>query len=173
MIPTLPFIQLLGGYKPGSLIAFCGFNAQRIRERLRDQLIYESLLYSKTPIFAVDYTALINYDELTDLTTENEERLIARIKTARSLKLIAKESRMPVVAVAHGWSKNEGRPQYLSDVQELGLLQEADQIVLFKDGVSECARKKLTMELAKNRYGPLRTEVAYWSGEQNRFISES
>ncbi len=103
----------------------------------------------------VDYLQLMSGHR----RVENRQQEIAEI--SRSLKLLAKELDIPVIAVSQlnrDPERREGRKPQLSDLRESGQLeQDADVVLLLnrdKDSDKEDLRQRAEVIIAKHRNGP-------------------
>ena len=123
-------------------------------------------------ILAVDYLQLMESAKKTDGRTQEVSEI------SRSLKLMAKEFGVPVIALSQLSRGPESRPDkrpQMSDLRESGAIeQDADIIMLlYRDdyynkensqtpGICECI-------ISKNRHGSAGTVQLHWSGENTRF----
>jgi replicative DNA helicase len=106
-------------------------------------------------LIAVDYLQLMS----SPTRVENRQQEVAQI--SRSLKLLAKELEIPIIAVSQLNRQPEGRgdkrPQ-LSDLRDSGSIEQDADIVMFihREDSTEDATKKNVAELiiAKHRNGP-------------------
>ena len=120
----------------------------------------------------IDYLQLMESAKKTDGRTQEVSEI------SRSLKLMAKEFGVPVIALSQLSRGPESRPDkrpQMSDLRESGAIeQDADIIMLlYRDdyynkensqmpGVCECI-------IAKNRHGSSGTVMLHWTGENTRF----
>jgi replicative DNA helicase len=120
----------------------------------------------------IDYLQLMESAKKTDGRTQEVSEI------SRSLKLMAKEFGIPVIALSQLSRGPESRPDkrpQMSDLRESGAIeQDADIIMmLYRDdyynkensqtpGICECI-------ITKNRHGSSGTVQLHWSGENTRF----
>ena len=120
----------------------------------------------------IDYLQLMESAKKTDGRTQEVSEI------SRSLKLMAKEFGVPVIALSQLSRGPESRPDkrpQMSDLRESGAIeQDADIIMLlYRDdyynkensqtpGICECI-------ISKNRHGSAGTVQLHWSGENTRF----
>lgn len=131
--------------------------------------------YGKLGLLVVDYIQLMGVDGLGD--TRAGDIGVA----SRSLKKLAKELNVPVVALSQINRGVENRPNKrpnMSDLRESGdIEQDADVVIfLYRDEVyNDDSQNKGTAELivAKQRNGPIGTSYAAWQGHYMRFVNRA
>jgi replicative DNA helicase len=108
-------------------------------------------------LIIVDYLQLMSGH----LRTENRQQEIAEV--SRSLKLLAKELEVPVIAVSqlnrNPETRADKRPQ-LSDLRESGAIEQDSDIVMFihrEDSDDPTVKGKADIIVAKHRNGPTQT----------------
>jgi replicative DNA helicase len=108
-------------------------------------------------LIIVDYLQLMSGH----MRTENRQQEIAEV--SRSLKLLAKELEVPVIAVSqlnrNPESRADKRPQ-LSDLRESGAIEQDSDIVMFihrEDTDDPTVKGKADIIVAKHRNGPTQT----------------
>jgi len=123
-------------------------------------------------LIIVDYLQLMSGH----MRTESRQQEVAEI--SRSLKLLAKELDIPVVAVSqlnrNPETRADKRPQ-LSDLRESGSLEQDADIVMFihRDDSSEDLSKKNVADIivAKHRNGPTATVQLAFQPHLTRFVN--
>jgi replicative DNA helicase len=138
-----------------------GLNVHQIIDRAKMQN-----KKSKTGLIIVDYLQLID--------VEGENRAIAVGKVSYALKGLAKELRVPVLALCQLNRQSEfregGRPQ-LSDLKESGSIeQDADVVMLIHR--LDTDYENATVIVAKNRNGPTLDIPMKFASAQCRFIDK-
>ena len=122
-------------------------------------------------LVVVDYLQLMQPSK----RFENRQQEVSEI--SRSLKLLAKELEVPVIAISQlsrqTESRSDRRPM-LSDLRESGALEQDSDVVLFiyRDELydPESARKgEADFILAKHRNGPTDTVTVTFQGQYSRF----
>ncbi len=122
-------------------------------------------------MIVVDYIQLMSMKKQTD----SREREVSEI--SRLLKSIAKELRVPVVALSQlnrGVESRTNRKPLLSDLRESGSIeQDADLIImLYRDeyyNPNSTQKGKIELIINKQRNGPTGTVVLRWQPEYGRF----
>ena len=124
-------------------------------------------------LVVVDYLQLMSSDS-------KESRLQQISEITRSLKLLAKELKIPVIALsqlsrAPEQRKDDHRPM-LSDLRESGTIEQDADIVMFlfrEDMYNEETDQKNIAEciIAKNRSGETATVKLVWAGEFTTFYN--
>ncbi len=119
-------------------------------------------------LIVVDYLQLMAHHQ----RVENRQQEIAQI--SRSLKLLAKELDIPVVAVSQlnrdPERRQDKRPQ-LSDLRESGALEQDSDVVIFihRDDLDPAKRNVADLIVAKHRNGPTGTIQLTFQPELTRF----
>lgn len=130
-------------------------------------------------LIIIDYLQLMNSAKRID----NRVQEISEI--TRSLKIMAKELNVPVIALSQLARASERRTEHrpvLSDLRDSGSIEQDADIVLFlyredyyqnENGPSEDAdRNSGECIVAKNRHGEIKTVPLHWQGEFMRFTSQ-
>ena len=124
-------------------------------------------------LIVIDYLQLMQSGKKSD----SRQQEIAEI--SRSLKILAKELNVPVMALSQlsraTTSRTGNKPQ-LSDLRESGAIEQDADIVMFihRPGYyDETVENKDLAELivAKHRNGPTETIPLMWNGETTTFVS--
>ena len=126
-------------------------------------------------LVVIDYLQLVQGSGKRGASREQE---IAEI--SRSLKILAKEIKVPVIALSQlsraPELRNDHRP-ILSDLRESGSIEQDADIVMFlyrDDYYNENSEKKDTAEviIAKHRAGPTGTVELLWLGNYTKFVNK-
>ncbi len=120
---------------------------------------------------------VIDYLQLMTTDRKAENRTTAMSEISRSLKILAKELHIPVVALSQLNRSCESRPDkrpLLSDLRESGSIEQDADVVMFlyRDEVydAESADRGLAeILIRKNRHGPIGEVRVSWCGEQTVF----
>jgi replicative DNA helicase len=124
---------------------------------------------------------IVDYLQLMQATVggrRNENRVLEISEISRSLKALARELNLPVLALAQLSRAVESRqskvPQ-LSDLRESGSIEQDSDIVMFiyrDDIYNQDTEKKNIADviIAKHRNGPLGTFSLYFQADQTRFL---
>ena len=142
-------------------------NAIEVRSRARRL----SKQYGKLGLVIVDYLQLMQ------ATSQGENRATELSEISRSMKALAKELQVPVVALSQLNRSLEQRPDkrpVMSDLRESGALEQDADVILFiyRDEVYNAESKdKGTAEIiiSKQRNGPTGTIRLTFLGEYTRF----
>ena len=142
-------------------------SSMEIRARCRKLKLEKGL-----GLVVVDYLQLIQGNGRRNGSRENE---ISEI--SRSLKLLARELNVPVIALSQlsrGAEKREDKRPMLSDLRESGAIEQDADIVMFlyrDDYYNPESENKNKAELmiAKNRSGSTGTTQLYWLGNYTKF----
>jgi replicative DNA helicase len=120
---------------------------------------------------------IIDYLQLMSSGKKVESRQVEVSEFSRSLKLLAKELEIPVVAISQlnrGPEQRQDKRPMLSDLRESGSLeQDADMVVLLhREDVYEKESRSGEADfiLAKHRNGPTGTVTVAFQGHYSRFV---
>lgn len=122
---------------------------------------------------------IIDYLQLMESKGRNESRQNEISEISRSLKILAKELNVPVIALSQLSRAPESRPDHrpiLSDLRESGSIEQDADIVMFiyrDDYYNENSEKKNIAEvtLAKHRGGSTGTVELLWLGNYTKFVN--
>ena len=125
-------------------------------------------------LVVIDYLQLV---QGSSKKSNNREQEIAEI--SRSLKILAKELNVPVIALSQLSRAVEQRPDHrpmLSDLRESGSIEQDADIVMFlyrDDYYNEDSPEKNIAEviIAKQRGGSTGTVKLYWMGNYTKFVN--
>lgn len=145
-----------------------GISAMEIRAKCR-----RLKLEKKLGLIVIDYLQLMQGSG----RAENRQQEISEI--SRSLKILAKEMNVPVVALSQLSRAPEARSDHrpmLSDLRESGAIEQDADIVMFlyrDDYYNEDTDKKNIAEviIAKHRNGPTGTIELRWFGQYTKFTN--
>lgn len=119
---------------------------------------------------------ILDYMQLMTSGRRVESRQVEVSEFSRSLKLLAKELEVPVVAISQlnrGPEQRQDKRPMLSDLRESGSLeQDADMVILLhRDEIydNETRKGEADFILAKHRNGPTGTVVTAFQGHYSRF----
>ncbi len=136
----------------------------------------------KCDLVIIDYLGLV----ASDAKNKNENRVQQVSEITRSLKIMAKELKIPVIACAQlsrgTETKGKSHKPPLSDLRDSGSIEQDADIVLFlyrdsyydsEKGADEDKSDKNKSEciVAKNRHGETGTIPLHWDGQHTRFTS--
>mgnify|MGYP003371283734 FL=1 len=146
-----------------------GINITEIRAKCRKLKLEKNI-----GMVVIDYLQLIQGSGKRNGSREQE---ISEI--SRSLKILAKELDVPVIALSQLSRAAEQRPDHrpmLSDLRESGAIEQDADIVMFlyrDDYYNEDSEKKGIAEviLAKHRGGSTGTEELLWLGSYTKFVN--
>lgn len=163
--------RLIGAYdrlKEGKLIIDDTFNVGIGNLRARAKQIQKE--YKRLDLIIIDHIQLMNTERA---ATRNDEMT----KLSRSLKFLAKEFKIPVIAMSQlnrgSENRSDHRPQ-LSDLRESGAIEQDADIVAFihREEVykkTDDNQNLAELILAKHREGDQGTIDLYWCNEYTRF----
>lgn len=120
---------------------------------------------------------IIDYLQLMEGTTRSDNRVDVVSAISRSLKNLARELNIPVIAISQLNRAAENRPDQmprLSDLRESGSIEQDSDVVLFiyrEDRVKQQSEKKniASIIIAKHRNGPLGKVNLYFNEGQVSF----
>ena len=146
-----------------------GINITEIRAKCRKLKLEKNI-----GMVVIDYLQLI---QGTNKRNGSREQEISEI--SRSLKILAKELDVPVIALSQLSRAAEQRPDHrpmLSDLRESGAIEQDADIVMFlyrDDYYNEDSEKKGVAEviIAKHRGGSTRTVELLWLGSYTKFVN--
>lgn len=121
---------------------------------------------------------VLDYMQLMSSGRKVESRQVEVSEFSRSLKLLAKELEIPVVAISQlnrGPEQRQDKRPMLSDLRESGSLeQDADMVILLhREDVYDRESPRAgeaDFILAKHRNGPITTVVTAFQGHYSRFV---
>ncbi|WP_259286075.1 replicative DNA helicase [Candidatus Nasuia deltocephalinicola] len=139
-------------------------------------------IYTKCKFLIKEYGSLglivIDYLQLMSSTNPNQNRVLEISEISRSLKCLAKELNVPIIAISqlnrNLESRNNKRP-VISDLRESGSIEQDADIVLFiyRDEIydSENLLNKNIAEIivSKHRNGPIGTANLYFFDNKSKF----
>lgn len=122
---------------------------------------------------------IIDYLQLMESKTKSPSRQQEISEISRSLKILAKELSVPVIALSQLSRATESRTDHrpmLSDLRESGAIEQDADIVMFlhrEDYYDQETEKKNVAEviLAKNRNGSTGTVELAWLGQYTKFAN--
>lgn len=122
---------------------------------------------------------IIDYLQLMESKNKNSSRQQEISEISRSLKILAKELKVPVIALSQLSRASEARTDHrpmLSDLRESGAIEQDADIVMFlhrEDYYNPDTEKKNIAEviLAKNRSGSTGTVELAWLGQYTKFAN--
>ncbi len=129
-------------------------------------------------LVVIDYLQLMQSDN----TKKNDSRVNDVADISRSLKLLAKDLRVPVICCAQlsrgPESRTDKRPM-LSDLRDSGAIEQDADIVMFlyRDEYYDKAEKNNEIQntaeviIAKNRHGAIQNVKMGWFGKFTKFIT--
>jgi replicative DNA helicase len=122
---------------------------------------------------------IVDYLQLMDASKNNQSRQADISEISRSLKILAKELSVPIIALSQLSRAPEARTDHrpmLSDLRESGAIEQDADMVMFlyrEDYYNQETDKKNIAEiiLAKNRGGATGTVELLWLGQYAKFVN--
>lgn len=116
---------------------------------------------------------IVDYIQLATSGKKTESRVAEVSDISQSLKGLARELRVPVLAISQlsravETRGGEKRPQ-LSDLRESGALEQDADIVMFLYRADEEDRENIKLLVSKHRNGPTGERDLYFRGERTKF----
>ena len=118
---------------------------------------------------------VIDYLQLMQGQSRNENRVQEVSAISRALKIMAKELDVPVLCAAQLSRASEQRPNkkpILSDLRESGAIEQDADVVIFLHREDPEQMEDADIIVAKNRHGETRTIKMHWQGEYTTFSSQ-
>ncbi len=140
-------------------------------------------LRSKCRKYKIDYDiklVIIDYLQLMDTGSKNESHQLAIAEISRSLKALAGELNVPIIALSQLSRKVESREDkrpMMSDLRDSGAIEQDADVVMFlhrEDYQGRETEKKNIAEVivAKQRNGPIGTVELAWIPELTKFANK-
>ncbi len=140
-------------------------------------------LRSKCRKYKIDYDiklVIIDYLQLMDTGSKNESHQLAIAEISRSLKALAGELNVPIIALSQLSRKVESREDkrpMMSDLRDSGAIEQDADVVMFlhrEDYQGRETDKKNIAEVivAKQRNGPIGTVELAWIPELTKFANK-
>ncbi len=142
-----------------------------------------SNLKSKCRKYKLDYDIkliIIDYLQLMETGNKNESHQLAIAEISRSLKSLARELNVPVVALSQlsrNVEKRDDKRPMLSDLRDSGAIEQDADVVMFiyrDDYYNKDTERKNISEIivAKQRNGPVGTVELAWLPELTKFANK-
>lgn len=119
-------------------------------------------------LVVVDYLQLIATSQ-----RKGETRNEAVGEISRGLKLLAKDLRLPVLAVSQLNRAGDTEKPKLSHLRDSGTLEQDADVVLFLSSDGETPDRTVCLEVAKNRMGPTAVIELIFEKSRQRFLSKA
>jgi replicative DNA helicase len=169
MSGTQLVMRMLGNEAPIHIDETAALNALELRARARR--LHRQ--YGGLGLIVVDYLQLMS------ASAQGENRATEISEISRSLKALAKELKVPVVALSQLNRSLEQRPNkrpVMSDLRESGAIEQDADVILFiyRDEVynpDSPEKGKAEVIIGKQRNGPIGTVTLVFQGEYTRFAN--